>query len=98
MKRGMTILTAAAIAFAMAGPAMAQPVTERAVANADYRFFDGHPKVARALEKNPALIENDEWVSKHPELHQYLLTHPNVRREFKANPYKFMHRAEELPH
>jgi hypothetical protein len=97
MKRSMMILSAAALTFAMAGPVMAQvPVTKGAVANADYAFFDSHPNVAIALAKNPALIENQQWVDNHPALHEYLRTHPNVRREFKAHPYRFMHRAERL--
>ena len=99
MKRGVAILSAAALAFAMAGPVMAQaPVTERGVANADYAFFDSHPNIARQLEKNPSLIENQQYVDNHPQLHEYLKTHPYVRREFKAHPYRFMHRAEDLPH
>ena len=97
MRRGMAILSAAALAFAMTAPVMAQtPVTEPAVANADYAFFDSHPKIVRQLEKNPALIENQQFVDNHPELHEYLKTHPYVRREFKDHPYRFMHRAEEL--
>jgi hypothetical protein len=100
MKRRMAILSAAALAFAMAGPVMAQQphVTEQAVANADYAFFDSHPNIARQLEKNPSLIENQQYVDNHPQLHEYLKTHPYVRREFKDHPYRFMHRAEELQH
>ena len=51
MKRGMAILAAASLALAMTGPVMAQQPTHGAVANADYSYFDSHPKVARALEK-----------------------------------------------
>ena len=96
MKRSMMILSAAALTFAMAGPVMAQPVTGGAAANADYTFFDSHPKIARELRENPSLIENRPWVDSHPELHEYLRTHPKVRHEFKAHPYWFMHRAERL--
>ena len=97
MKRGMTILSAAALTFAMAGPVMAQaPVTRGAVANSDYAFFDSHPNVARALRENPSLIDDQQWVDQHPALHEYLKTHPNVRHEFKSHPYKFMHREERF--
>ena len=97
MKRGITILSAAALTFAMAGPVMAQPpVTWGAAANADYAFFDSHPNLAQELQRDPALIENQRFVDNHPALHAYLETHPEVRREFRAHPYKFMHRAEEL--
>src|ERR1039458_6609567 len=97
MKRGITILSAAALAFAMAGPVMGQgrggPGT---AASADYAFFDSHPNVARALEKDPSLIDNQAWVDQHPALHEYLKTHPYIRKEFKDHPYKFMHRAEQI--
>ena len=96
MKRGMMILSAAALTFAMAGPAMAQQITHGAVANADYAFFDAHPKIARELAKDPALIDDRHFVDSHPHLREYLRTHPNVRREFKDHPYQFMHREEEF--
>ncbi len=96
MKRGMTILSAAALAFAMAGPVMAQAPLTGGAANADYAFFDSHPNVARALEKDPSLIDNQAWVDQHPALHEYLRTHPYIRKEFKDHPYKFMHRAEQI--
>ena len=96
MKRGITILSAAALAFAMAGPVMAQGPLTRGAANADYAFFDSHPNVARALEKDPTLIDNQQFVDSHPALHEYLRTHPYVRKEFKEHPYNFMHRAEQI--
>ncbi len=97
MKRGMTILSAAALTFAMVSPVIAQlPVTHAAAKNADREFFDSHPGVTRELEKDPALIDNQKWVDNHPALHEYLKTHPYVRQEFKEHPDKFMHRAEEV--
>jgi len=97
MKRGMTILLAAALTFAMAGPVMAQNLPTRgAVTNADYAFFASHPNVMRALEKDPTLIDNQQWVAQHPALHEYLKTHPYIRHEFKSHPYDFMHEAERV--
>jgi hypothetical protein len=97
MKRGITILSAAVLTFAMAGPVMAQPMMGGAgAANADYAFFDSHPNVARALEKDPTLIDNQAWVDQHPALHEYLKTHPYIRKQFKDHPYNFMHRAEQI--
>jgi hypothetical protein len=96
MKRGMTILAAAALTLAVTGPLMAQQPGSGAVANADYAYFDSHPNVARALEKDPTLIDNQQFVDSHPSLHAYLEAHPNIRREFKEHPYKFMHRSEVI--
>ncbi len=96
MKRGITILSAVALAFAIAGPVMAQGPMTGGAANADYAFFDSHPNLARALAKDPTLIDNQQFADSHPALHEYLKTHPYVRHEFKQHPYKFMHRAERL--
>lgn len=95
MKRGMTMLSAAALVFALAGSAMAQgAISPGAVANADYKFFDSHPKVAHQLAKDPTLIDNEQFVDSHPELHAYLKSHPYIRHEFRDHPYKFMHRED----
>ena len=98
MKRGMAIFAAASLTLAMTGPVMAQQPTHGAVANADYSFFDSHSKVARALEKDPTLIDNQQFVDSHPSLHKYLEAHPEIRHEFKEHPYKFMHRSEVQNH
>jgi hypothetical protein len=94
MKRGMMVLSAAALAlaFAMAGSVMAQEPTHAAVAN--YAFFDAHPNLARRLAKDPTLIDNQQFVDSHPALRTYLHDHPNVRHEFKDHPYNFMHRED----
>jgi hypothetical protein len=96
MKRGMMVLSAAALAlaFAMAGSVMAQEPTHAAVANADYAFFDAHPNLARRLAKDPTLIDNQQFVDSHPALRTYLHDHPNARHEFKDHPYNFMHRED----
>jgi len=93
MKRGMMIFSAAALTFALSGPAMAQMRPD--AANADYSYFDSHPDVAHRLAKDPSLIDNQQFVDSHPGLHEYLHDHPNVRHEFKSHPYRFMHRSEQ---
>jgi len=89
MKRGVTILSAAALTFAIAGPVMAQHITRDAVATAD-NYFDSHPDIAHKLAKDPSLIDNEQFVYNHPGLREYLHDHPEVKHEFKAHPYKFM--------
>ncbi|HYR79954.1 MAG TPA: hypothetical protein VEO55_08100 [Candidatus Dormibacteraeota bacterium] len=100
MKRGITILTAAATIlmagveiFAIAGPVMAQPITHEAVVNTD-AYLDQHPQIAKRLAKDPTLIDNQQFVENHPGLQKYLHDHPNARHEFKSHPYKFMKREE----
>jgi hypothetical protein len=100
MKRGITILTAAAMIsvsgaglFAIASPVMAQPITHEAVVNTD-SYLDQHPQIAKRLAKDPTLIDNQQFVDNHPGLRAYLHDHPNARHEFKSHPYKFMKREE----
>ena len=63
--------------------------TRRELAEMD-RFMDGHPEVAEQLRKDPSLINNQEFVEKHPELQEFLQNHPGVREEFQENPNAFM--------
>src|SRR5271167_3295763 len=77
MRRGIAILAAAALALAAVGPAMARQPTYGAVAGSDYSYFDSHPDVARKLAKDPTLIDNQQFVDAHPDLHEYLHNHPN---------------------
>jgi hypothetical protein len=63
--------------------------TRRELASMD-RFLDSHPELAEQLRKDPSLINNEEFVEKHPELQEFLQNHPGVREEFKENPNAFM--------
>ena len=69
--------------------------TTAQMANAD-RFFDSHPEIAEQLRKNPALVNNEEFVEQHPALQQYLQSHPEVREEIRENPNAFMHQEQRL--
>jgi hypothetical protein len=45
--------------------------TRRELAEMD-RFLDGHPEVAEQLRKDPSLINNQDFLEKHPELREFL--------------------------
>src|SRR2546422_342273 len=68
-------------------------ITRRELRNFD-QFLDSHPEVAEALRKDPNLINNPNWVSKHPGVRDWLEDHPNARQELKENPTAFMHREQ----
>ena len=70
-------------------------ITRQQLANMD-RFMDSHPEIAEQLRKNPVLINNKDFVEKHPALQEFLQTHPEVREEFRENPNAFMHREERF--
>src|SRR6267154_1133513 len=54
------------------------------------QFMDSHREIAEQLRKDPALVNNREFVEKHPALQTYLQEHPGVREEIKENPNAFM--------
>jgi hypothetical protein len=54
------------------------------------RYMDSHPEVAQQLEKDPALVDNHQYVDSHPGLHDYLQTHPVARADWKSHPYRYM--------
>src|SRR5580658_3657239 len=63
--------------------------TRQELANFD-RFLDSHPEVASDIRKDPSLVNNDDFVNRHPALQTYLQDHPAVRQQIKADPNAFM--------
>jgi hypothetical protein len=59
-------------------------------------FLDNHREVDERLRKDPALVDNREFVQSHPELQAYLQDHPRISEDIKADPNAFMHREERL--
>jgi hypothetical protein len=97
MKRTLTTLTAALIfSGAMGSAAMAQypvpnaGITRGEVARFDRGYLDEHPEVARALARDPGLVDNRQFCANHPGLGEYLLAHPGIRTELKRYPNRFM--------
>lgn len=54
------------------------------------RFMDSHREIAEQLRKDPSLVNNKEFVQKHPALQTYLQEHPGIRGELKDNPSAFL--------
>lgn len=71
-----------------------QDITRRELRNFD-RYLDAHPEVAQELRKDPNLINNPDWVNKHPELKEWLAKHPHARGELKEHPRAFMRRERK---
>jgi hypothetical protein len=61
---------------------------------ADYQAFDSfgvaHPEIVSALSHNPKLIEDDNYLSKHPELRDFLASHAELRSAFIEDPGDFL--------
>jgi phage-related protein len=69
--------------------------TRRELRNMD-RFLDSHPEIAEQLKKDPSLINNREFVERHPDLQQFLQQHPGVQEEFRENPNSFMRQEQRF--
>ncbi|HET7442267.1 MAG TPA: hypothetical protein VFJ47_13265 [Terriglobales bacterium] len=59
-------------------------------------YLDKHHDVRDDLNKNPNLINDQNYLAKHPHLREFLEQHPNVREELKENPSAFMQRENSL--
>jgi hypothetical protein len=70
-------------------------ITRRDVVDMDH-FLDNHPEVAEELRRDPSLIDNNKWVSAHPELQNYLQEHPQIADAFRSNPNQFMHDEDRM--
>ncbi|HKN00544.1 MAG TPA: hypothetical protein VJX23_08495 [Candidatus Binataceae bacterium] len=48
------------------------------------------PAMATKLARNPSLVNNEGFVSKHPALQQYLEKYPSAREDIAANPGNYL--------
>jgi hypothetical protein len=60
------------------------------------QFMDRHPEIAEQLRKDPSLVNNEEFVEKHPALQEYLQRHPEAREELRENPNAFMRQEQRF--
>jgi hypothetical protein len=60
------------------------------------RFLSGHNDVSEQLSKNPSLATNEEYVENHPELKQFLASHPGAQKDLKENPQSFIQAAQQF--
>ncbi len=95
VRRGLTAgllgMGLSAVALGQTMPPTPKPdndITRTELRNYD-QFMDQHPEMARELNRNPRLIDNPNYVRNHPELRQFLQTHPGVRQEVRENPRQF---------
>ena len=53
-------------------------------------FASEHPNVASQLAHNPALINDDGYAKKHPQLGAFFSAHPDIREAMAANPGNYV--------
>jgi len=59
------------------------------------QFLSGHSSLGQQLSKDPSLVNNKEWLASHPELGDFLKTHPGAKAELTKNPQAFMNSVQQ---
>jgi hypothetical protein len=54
------------------------------------RFLESHQEVGADLHSRPWLVDNHDYLERHPELRGYLQDHPGVKQAISDNPVAFM--------
>jgi hypothetical protein len=84
---GLTQSQAAPVTSAAGAPEVDLPL-------ADYQAFDGfavaHPEIVSDLSHDPKLVEDYGYLSKHPELRDFMASHVELRAAFMQNPGDFL--------
>jgi phage-related protein len=58
------------------------------------QFLDSHREIGEQLRKDPSLIDNKEFVQKHPALQTYLNEHQGFREQIRENPDAFLRQKD----
>jgi hypothetical protein len=77
--------------------AQADDITRRDLARFD-QFLDSHREIADQLRKAPSLIDDPQFLQRHPELNAYLQEHPSVKQEISQQPNTFMRLEDVYAH
>ena len=58
------------------------------------KYLTNHPTASQELNKDPSLINDPNWLSKHPDVQKYMSQHPNLKQSAAANPNSIVHSTE----
>jgi hypothetical protein len=92
----VALIGGAFVTPAFAGPpAMDPDITRQEVATFD-AYLDQHPALARQLQANPGLVDNEEFVEHHPDFAGFIRAHPRVREELREHPGQFVYARDHF--
>ncbi len=79
-----------------ASPTVGQPIPAGPQGAAEQsqmdRFMMNHPQIQQELKNDPSLINNPQWLAKHPEVNQWMSQHPAMRSAALQNPTALVNR------
>jgi hypothetical protein len=79
----------------LASPAQDKDINRRELGYFD-RFLDNHSKDVKELNNKPSLINDLDWMAKHPQLQAFLRNHPRIRKDLKEHPAPSWSRRSNL--
>ncbi len=53
-------------------------------------FLGDHPDIRQQVRQDPSLLNNPQYLAKHPELNHFLSSHPSLGERIKDNPSSFL--------
>src|SRR5580693_582372 len=71
---------------------MVKPTT--AETNSMDHYLNNHPDVAKQLHDNPSLINNPQWLAQHPNVQNYMNSHPAMKTDAATHPGEFVNHTE----
>jgi len=93
MRRNLLAVVAAVVFSGLAAPCFAQDFGEPPGVGRFNRFLDRHDEVANELRSNPGLLNDPNFVGRHPGLQNFLSRHPGAREDLYENPNSFVNRG-----
>ena len=75
-------------------PAQAEANDSTRAEVAQFRdFLDAHPKIAKQVRKDPALLDNRDFVKDHPALQAFFRDHAAIRNDVAQSPDAFLNQS-----
>ncbi|MBZ5596968.1 MAG: hypothetical protein LAN83_01490 [Acidobacteriia bacterium] len=57
-----------------------------------------NPEARQEIMKDPSLLNNPDYMAKHPDLQKFMSEHPDFQKAAQKNPNRVMHRSEHQEH
>ena len=59
------------------------------------KWMRKNPEARQQIEKDPSLLNNPDYLAKHPDLQQFMNSHPNFQRASAKNPDRMVRESRD---